>query len=101
MAGSDLITMIGLNVISKFILSSGLGADDNGYCGPCGLDVWRLQSSDNEHYVGGAISGGKYAEAGMVDTAGDISASDGIGILRRGERRASISPPLVCTVISE
>ena len=58
MAGSDLIIMIGLNVISKFILSSGLGADDNGYCGPCGLDVWRLQSSDNEHYVGGAISGG-------------------------------------------
>ena len=58
MAGSDLIIMIGLNVISKFILSSGLGADDNGYCGPCGLDVWRLQLSDNEHYVGGAISGG-------------------------------------------
>lgn len=37
--------------------------------------------------------GGKYAEVGMIDTAGDISASDGIGILRQGERRASSSRP--------
>lgn len=64
MAGSDLIIMIALNVISKFIPSSGLGADYNGYCGPCGLDVWRLQTSDNEHYVGGAISEGSMPKLG-------------------------------------
>jgi hypothetical protein len=64
MAGSDLIIMIGLNVIWKFILSSGLGADGKGYCGPCGYDVGRLQSSDNEHYVGGAISGGSMPKLG-------------------------------------
>jgi hypothetical protein len=55
----------------------------------------------SEHYVGGAISGGSMPKLGWWTRPGDISASDGIGILRPGERRASISPPFVCTVRSE
>ena len=101
MAGSDLIIMIGLNVISKFILSSGLGADDNGYCGPCGLDVWRLQLSDNEHYVGGAISGGKYAEAGRWTRLGIYRHQTASGSCVGVRDAQAFHHPFVCTVRSE